>query len=159
MMNRRRHKRVEVEFWASLSRPLAGTITCDMQDMSVSGVSIKLDEDLKFFVMMELDVKIRDEGWDESMLGLPARVICIDYRDIGLRLIDSCEDIWAPPKDDLNSSADNQHPLLNFANNDEWGEFGELVQIFNQLLKRLSRSSSEEYKNPHVNNQYDDDYH
>jgi hypothetical protein len=36
--------------------------------MSVSGVSIKLDEDLKFFVMMELDVKIRDEGWDESCL-------------------------------------------------------------------------------------------
>ena len=75
--------------------------------MSTSGVSINLDEGLKFFVMMELDVKIRDEGWDESMLGLPARVICIDYRDIGLRLIDSCEDIWAPPKDDLNSSADN----------------------------------------------------
>ena len=68
MMNRRRHKRVEVEFWASLSRPLAGTNTSDIQYMSVSGVSIKLDEDLKFFVMMELDVKIRDEGWDESCL-------------------------------------------------------------------------------------------
>jgi|MEHZ01.4.fsa_nt_MEHZ011045078.1_1 hypothetical protein len=100
MMNRRRHKRVEVEFWASLSRPLAGTNTSDIQYMSVSGVSIKLDEDLKFFVMMELDVKIRDEGWDESMPGLPARVICIDNRDIGLRLIESCEEIWAPPKDD-----------------------------------------------------------
>ena len=68
--------------------------------MSVSGVSIKLDEDLKFFVMMELDVKIRDEGWDESMPGLHARVICIDNGDIGMRLIESCEEIWAPPKDD-----------------------------------------------------------
>ena len=70
MRERRRHKRVEVDFWASLSHPLLGTITCDIQDMSVSGVSIKLDEDLKFFVMMELDVKIRGEGWDDSMPAL-----------------------------------------------------------------------------------------
>ena len=75
--------------------------------MSVSGVSIKLDEDLKLFVMMELDVKIRDEGWDESMPGLPVQVMRVDKRDIGLQFIESCEEIWVLPKNGLNFSADN----------------------------------------------------
>jgi len=75
--------------------------------MSVSGVSIKLDEDVKLFVMMELDVKIRDEGWDESMPGLPVQVMRVDKRDIGLQFIESCEEIWVLPKNDLNFSADN----------------------------------------------------
>ncbi|MFT7470854.1 MAG: hypothetical protein ACI8XU_000747 [Kiritimatiellia bacterium] len=127
MMERRRHKRVEVEFWASLSHPLLGTITCDIQDMSISGVSIKLDEDLKFFVMMELDVKIRGEGWDESMPALPVQVTRVDKRDIGLQFIESCEELWAPPEDGLNFSADNSDSPLNFATNDERDEFGELA--------------------------------
>ena len=55
-----------------------------MQGMSTSGVSIKLDEDLKFFVMMELDVKIRGEGWDDSMPALPVQVTRVDKRNIGL---------------------------------------------------------------------------
>lgn len=93
MRKRRRHKLVEVDFWASLSHLLLGTTTCDLQDMSVSGVSIKLDEDLKFFVMMELDVKIRGEGWDESMPALPVQVTLVDKRNIGLEFIESCEDI------------------------------------------------------------------
>jgi hypothetical protein len=102
MMERRRHKRVDVEFWVSLSHPLLGTTTCDIQDMSISGVSIKLDEDLKFFVMMELDVKIRGEGWDESMPALPVQVTRVDKCNIGLQFIESCEEIWAPPEDGLN---------------------------------------------------------
>ena len=81
MMVRRRHKRVEVDFWASLIHPLLGTITSDIQGMSTSGVSINLDEGLKFFVMMELDVKIRGEGWDDSM---PVQVTRVDKRNIGL---------------------------------------------------------------------------
>jgi|TARA_B110000459_G_scaffold198696_1_gene244074 hypothetical protein len=84
MMERRRHKRVEVDFWASLIHPLLGTITSDMQGMSTSGVSINLDEGLKFFVMMELDVKIRGEGWDDSMPALPVQVTRVDKRNIGL---------------------------------------------------------------------------
>ena len=75
--------------------------------MSVSGVSIKLDEDVKLFVMMELDVKIRDEGWDESMPGLPVQVMRVDKRDIGVQFIESCEEIWVLPKNGLNFSADN----------------------------------------------------
>ena len=107
MMERRRHKRVEVDFWASLIHPLLGTIISDIQGMSTSGVSINLDEGLKFFVMMELDVKIRDEGWDESMPGLPVQVMRVDKRDIGLQFIESLEEICVLLKDDLNFSADN----------------------------------------------------
>ncbi len=125
MMERRRHKRVEVDFWASLSHPLLGTITCDIQDMSISGVSIKLDEDLKFFVMMELDVKIRGEGWDDSMPALPVQVTRVDKREVGLQFIESCEDIWTPPEDDLDFSADNSDVTQHFANNGELDEFGE----------------------------------
>ena len=70
-------------------------------------MSIKLDEDVKLFVMMELDVKIRDEGWDESMPGLPVQVMRVDKRDIGVQFIESCEEIWVLPKNGLNFSADN----------------------------------------------------
>ena len=56
---------------------------------------------------MELDVKIRDEGWDESMPGLPVQVMRVDKRDIGVQFIESCEEIWVLPKNGLNFSADN----------------------------------------------------
>jgi hypothetical protein len=62
MKDRRVHRRVEVDFWASLNHPLLGTITADVQDMSVSGLSLTLDEDIDFFVMMELDIRIHGEG-------------------------------------------------------------------------------------------------
>ena len=127
MMERRRHKRVEVDFWASLSHPLLGTITCDIQDMSISGVSIKLDEDIDFFVMMELDVKIRGEGWDDSMPALPVQVTRVEKREIGLQFIESCEDIWAPPEDDLNFSGDNSDLMQNSTSLDGLDEFGELA--------------------------------
>lgn len=125
MKERRRHRRVEVDFWASLSHPLLGTITCDIQDMSVSGVSIKLDEDLKFFVMMELDVKIRGEGWDDSMPALPVQVTRVDKRNVGLEFIESCEDIWTPPEDDMDYSSDDSDVTENYTSMDELDEYGE----------------------------------
>tara|TARA_B110000858_G_scaffold157616_1_gene180459 strand:- start:43084 stop:43467 length:384 start_codon:yes stop_codon:yes gene_type:complete len=127
MMEKRRHKRVEVDFWASLSRPLLGTVTCDIQDMSVSGVSIKLDEDLKFFVMMELDVKIRGDGWDDSMPALPVQVTRVDKRNVGLQFIESCEELWAPPEDDPNFPSDNSDPTQHFSIQDDLDDFGELA--------------------------------
>jgi hypothetical protein len=125
MIERRRHKRVEVDFWASLSHPLLGTITCDIQDMSISGVSIKLDEEMNFFVMMELDVKIRGEGWDESMPALPVQVTRVNKREIGLEFIESCEDIWSPPDDDYDFPSDNSDSSQHYANIDELDEYGE----------------------------------
>lgn len=101
MIERRRHKRVEVDFWASLKHPLLGTITCGIQDMSISGVLLKLDEDLNFFVMMELDIRIHGEGWDNTMPALPVQVVRVDKQEIALRFLDSVEDAWSPPDDDF----------------------------------------------------------
>jgi len=116
-----------VDFWASLSHPLLGTITCDIQDMSVSGVSIKLDEDLNFFVMMELDVKIRGEGWDESMPALPVQVTRLNKRDIGLQFIESCEDIWSPPEEDLDFNTDDSDVTSQLSESAEFDEYGKLA--------------------------------
>ena len=101
MRERRRHKRVEVEFWASMRHPLLGTITCNIEDMSISGVSIKLDEEVDFFVMMELDVRIHGDGWDDAMPALPVQVIRVNDRNIALKFLDNCEDIWSPEEDEL----------------------------------------------------------
>ena len=100
MINRRGHRRVEVDFWASLKHPLLGLVTGVVQDMSISGVALKLDEDMKFFVMMELDVRLHGEGWDDSMPSLPVQVVRVRQREIALRFLDSCEDIWTPDDDD-----------------------------------------------------------
>ena len=97
MNERRAHRRVEVEFWASLNHPLLGTITGDINDMSVSGLSLTLDEDLNFFVMMELDVRIHGEGWEKTAPALPVQVVRVKDREIGLRFIEICDEYWAPP--------------------------------------------------------------
>ncbi len=100
MIDRRISKRVEVDFWASLKHPLLGTVTGEIRDMSVSGVSLTLDEEMNVFVMMELDVKIHGEGWDETMPSLPVQVVRVKQREIALQFVDNCEDFWTPPEDD-----------------------------------------------------------
>lgn len=115
MIDRRRQKRVEVDFWASLKHPLLGTVTCEIQDMSTGGVSLTLDEEMNFIVMMELDVRIHGEGWDETMPALPVQVVRVQQREIAVRFLDSCEDFWTPPTgEEFN---------LNLKNNDGMGEF------------------------------------
>lgn len=106
MIERRRHKRVEVDFWASLKHPLLGTVTCGIKDMSVSGVLLQLDEDLNFYVMMELDIRIHGDGWDNTMPALPVQVVRVDKREIALRFLDSVEDAWSPPDDDYDADMD-----------------------------------------------------
>ncbi len=96
MIERRSHRRVEVEFWASLKHPLLGTATGDIQEMSPSGFSLTLDEEMNFFVMMELDVSIHGEGWDRTMPALPVQVVRVEGREIALRFLDSWEDFWMP---------------------------------------------------------------
>ena len=100
MIERRTAKRVEVNFWASLKHPLLGTVIGEIRDMSVSGVSLVLDQEMNIFVMMELDVKIHGEGWDETMPSLPVQVVRVNSREIALRFSDGCEDFWMPPVDD-----------------------------------------------------------
>ena len=103
MTERRIAKRIEVNFWASLKHPLLGTVTGEIRDMSVSGVSITLDEEMNIFVMMELDVKIHGDGWDETMPSLPVQVVRVNHREVALRFVDSCEDFWSPADDDVSS--------------------------------------------------------
>lgn len=99
-MDRRQHRRVEVDFWASLRHPLIGSVTGDIQDMSVSGLSLTLDKEMKFFVMMELDVRIHGAGWDDSMPALPVQVVRVQEREIALSFMDNCDDFWAPPTEE-----------------------------------------------------------
>lgn len=96
MIERREHRRVEVDFWASLKHPLLGTATGEIQDMSVSGLSLTLDEEMNFFVMMELDVRIHGAGWDDTMPSLPVQVVRVQHREIALRFLDTCDDFWMP---------------------------------------------------------------
>lgn len=100
MIERREHRRVEVDYWASLKHPLLGTVTADIQEMSTSGFSLTLDEEMDFFVMMELDVQIHGDGWDSSMPTLPVQVVRVQHREIALRFLDSCEDFWEPPTEE-----------------------------------------------------------
>lgn len=99
MTERRQHRRVEVDFWASLKHPLLGTVTGDIQDMSASGHSLTLDEEMNFFVMMELDVRIHGEAWDDSMPALPVQVVRVQNREIAIRFLDACDDFWMPMSD------------------------------------------------------------
>jgi hypothetical protein len=99
MTERRQHRRVEVDFWASLKHPLLGTVTGDIQDMSASGLSLTLDEEMNFFVMMELDVRIHGEGWDDSMPALPMQVVRVQNREIANRFLDARDDFWMPMSD------------------------------------------------------------
>jgi hypothetical protein len=100
MIERRLHRRIEVEFWASLRHPLLGSVTADIQEMSSSGFSLTLDQEMNFFVMMELDVSIHGQGWDKSMPSLPVQVVRVQGREIALRFLDSCDDFWMHVEED-----------------------------------------------------------
>lgn len=100
MIERRQHRRVEVDCWASLRHPLAGSVTAEVQEMSSSGFSLTLDKEMKFSVLMELDVQIHGAGWDNSMPSLPVQVVRVEGREIALRFLDSFEDFWMPPVDE-----------------------------------------------------------
>lgn len=97
MIERRQHKRVDVNYWASLKHPLLGIMTGRVRDLSLSGVSITLDEDVCFFVMMELDVRIHGDGWDETMPALPVQVVRVNQREVALRFVDDRDDSFDMP--------------------------------------------------------------
>jgi hypothetical protein len=103
MIERRQHHRIPVDYWASLKHPLLGSVTGDIQDMSTSGLSLTLDEETSFYVMMELDVRIHGDGWDATMPPLPVQVVRVEHREIALRFLDSCDDFWLP-RDDENGT-------------------------------------------------------
>lgn len=115
MIERRTHRRIPVDFWASLKHPLLGTVTAQIRDMSVRGVSLILDEEVNFFVMMELDVKIHGEGWDETMPSLPVQVVRVQHKEIALRFLDSCEDFWSPSDETIPIRLRSEDPVREIA--------------------------------------------
>lgn len=100
MIERRRHRRVDVNYWASLKHPLLGTMTGSVKDLSLSGLSLQLDEDISFFVMMELDVRIHGDGWDETMPALPVQVARVNQREVALQFLDSREESYEIPTEE-----------------------------------------------------------
>ena len=92
MTERRKHRQVEVAFWARLKDPLRGTVTGEFQEMSVSGLYLTLDEENDFFVMMGLNVSIYGEGWGDSMSALLVQVVRVQNREVAIRILDACDD-------------------------------------------------------------------
>lgn len=78
---------------------MLGTITCSIEDMSATGVSIRLDEKVDFFVMMKLDIRIHGEGGDTSMPSLPVEVVRVNDRSVALKFSDALEELWSPEQE------------------------------------------------------------
>ena len=97
MIDRRRHKRVPVEFWVSLTHPLLGMVTGSVRDMSIGGMSVHLDENVGFFSMMELNARMHGSGWDESLPPFAVQVMRVNDKEIGLRFLNkAAADIVLP---------------------------------------------------------------
>lgn len=89
-----------------MTHPLLGVVTGNVQDMSLGGLSVKLDENLGFFAMMELDARIHGAGWDDSIPALTVQVLRVDDRDIGLRYVDKRAQEFLSPVVDKESGFD-----------------------------------------------------
>lgn len=100
MNERRQHSRIAVNCWASLRHPLLGIYTAAVEEMSSGGMSLRLDEESYFFVMMEVDVRFHGENWDESMPPVTAQVVRIDNLHVALRFPESCGESWVCPLED-----------------------------------------------------------
>ena len=92
MIERRQHQRLTIDGWASLKHPLLGTMTGQVEDISAGGLSLRLDGDMNFFVMMELDAHIHSDELDDSIPAMPVQVVRVGYRRIGLKFLEEIED-------------------------------------------------------------------
>ena len=106
MIERRKHRRLSINCWASMKHPLLGTITAEVEEISFSGLSVKLDESLNLFVMMELDMRLHGDEWDEGMPDLPVQVVRIEERQVALKFCQSFDSYWIPPVISGGESAD-----------------------------------------------------
>ena len=85
MRERRQHQRVPIDGWVSLQHPLLGTVTAEVRDISAGGMSLRLDEDRNFFVMMELEAKIHSRETRETVSMQSVQVVRVQNHRIGLR--------------------------------------------------------------------------
>ena len=136
MIERRINERIEVDYWASLKHPFLGVVTGEIQDMSSSGISLTLDEEVDYYLMMELDVRIHGDGWDESMPALPVQVVRIQYREVALQFVDSYERLMSPSVDEMVD--------LEFGDGDALAtlkDFSERVEAMSRGEKRLAQKA------------------
>ncbi len=97
MIERRQHRRINVNCWASMKHPLLGTITAEVEDISFSGLSVRLDETMNLFVMMELNLRLHGDEWDEAMPDLPVQVVRVDERHVALKFCQEFDRYWIAP--------------------------------------------------------------
>ena len=87
MIDRRRHRRVDVDYCVNLRHPLLGMITASVRNLSVGGLAITLDDDINCFVMMEFDIEVQGDGWEEETPTLPVQVTRVSGREIAVRFL------------------------------------------------------------------------
>lgn len=87
MIDRRRHRRVDVDYCVNLRHPLLGVITASVTNLSVSGLALTLDDDINCFVMMEFQIEVQGDGWEEHTPTLPVQVTRVSGRDIAVRFL------------------------------------------------------------------------
>jgi len=87
MEDRRKHRRVEVEYCVNLRHPLLGVLTATVKNLSVGGLAMTLDNDITCFVMQEFDIEVQGDGWQSQTPTLPVQVTRVSGRDIALRFL------------------------------------------------------------------------
>lgn len=87
MKERRKHRRVEVEYCVNLRHPLLGVLTATVRNLSVGGLAMTLDDDITCFVMQEFDIEVQGDGWQSQTPTLPVQVTRVSGRDIALRFL------------------------------------------------------------------------
>ncbi len=87
MIDRRKHRRVEVDYCVNLRHPLLGVLTATVRNLSVSGLALTLHDDVTCFVMMEFEIEVQGDGWELETPTLPVQVTRVSGRDIALRFL------------------------------------------------------------------------
>ncbi len=87
MIDRRNHRRVEVDYCVNLRHPLLGVLTATVNNLSVGGLALTLHDDVTCFVMMEFDIEVQGDGWELETPTLPVQVTRVKGRDIALRFL------------------------------------------------------------------------
>lgn len=87
MKDRRKHRRVEVEYCVNLRHPLLGVLSATVKNLSVGGLAMTLDDDITCFVMQEFDIEVQGDGWQTQTPTLPVQVTRVSGRDVALRFL------------------------------------------------------------------------
>ena len=111
MIDRRRHRRVDVEYCVNLHHPLLGVLTATANNLSVGGLAVTLDKDISCFVMMEFEIEVQGDGWQLEPPRLPVQVTRVSGRAIALRfLVENSASVAARIEQDESETEFELHP-------------------------------------------------